>query len=150
MQPPAVGTLLDQRYLLTEFVAEGGMGTVYRARDLQRAEAVAIKVLRSHDSATLQRFSREVHVLHDLQHPNIVRYVGHGRLPNGAPYLAMEWLSGEDLAARLKQGRLPVADVIDLSIAIASALAGAHHQGVIHRARWTPKKTSRNQGSRKG
>ncbi len=133
MQPPAVGTLLDQRYLLTEFVAEGGMGTVYRARDLQRAEAVAVKVLRSHDSATLQRFSREVHVLHDLQHPNIVRYVGHGTLGNGAPYLAMEWLSGEDLAARLKQGRLAIADVIDLSIAIASALAGAHHQGVIHR-----------------
>ena len=133
MQPPAVGTIVDQRYLLTEFVAEGGMGTVYRARDLRRSETVAIKVLRSHDSATVQRFSREVRVLHDLSHPNIVRYVGHGQLEGGSPYLVMEWLSGEDLAARLQRGPLPIRECVELGIAIASALAAAHHQGVIHR-----------------
>lgn len=133
MQPPAVGTIVDQRYLLTEFVAEGGMGTVYRARDLRRGEAVALKLLRSHDSATLQRFSREVRMLHDLSHPNIVRYIGHGQFEGGAPYLVMEWLSGEDLAARLKRGPLAIREVIELGIAITSALAAAHHQGVIHR-----------------
>ena len=133
MLSPAVGILVDQRYLLTEFVAEGGMGTVYRARDLHRSETVAIKMLRSRDPSTLQRFSREVHVLHDLSHPNIVRYIDHGQLEGGAPYLVMEWLSGEDLAARLKRGTLSIHEVVELGIAITSALAAAHHQGVIHR-----------------
>ncbi len=133
MLPLAIGALIDQRFLLTEFVAEGGMSTVFRARDLQRNEAVAIKVLRSHDSATLQRFSREARVLHELSHPNIVRYVAHGQTNSGAPYLAMEWLSGEDLAARLSRGSLSVPEVIELGSAITSALFVAHRQGVIHR-----------------
>lgn len=133
MLPVAIGTLIDQRFLLTEFVAEGGMSTVFRARDLQRGEIVAIKVLHSHDSATLQRFSREARVLHELSHPNIVRYVAHGLTTGGAPYLAMEWLQGEDLAARLSRGPLAISEVIELGAATASALFVAHRQGVIHR-----------------
>lgn len=133
MLPVAIGALIDQRFLLTEFVAEGGMSTVFRARDLQRSETVAIKILRGHDTATLQRFQREARVLHELTHPNIVRYVAHGVTADGAPYLAMEWLSGEDLAARLSRGPLAVSEVIELGAAIAGALHFAHRQGVIHR-----------------
>ncbi|MFO0553470.1 MAG: protein kinase [Polyangiaceae bacterium] len=108
----------------------GGMGYVYRARDLRTGLPVALKVL--HRGAEPSRFEREAKLLAFLNHPHIVRYVGHG-FDQGFSFLAMEWLEGEDLGRRLKRGKLDVATTIELGRAVAEALAHAHARGVVHR-----------------
>src|SRR5688572_7069498 len=95
------GTLLDERFAIVEAVGQGGMGTVFRARDLLRDEVVALKILSGRERAALQRFERERQLLQELSHPGIVRYIAHGVTTDGAPYLVMEWLDGEDLSRRL-------------------------------------------------
>src|ERR1700722_14691966 len=80
-------------------VGSGSMGTVYRAWDCQSGTEVALKIVGRVD---LQgRFAREAHVLATMEHGHIVGYVGHGVEASGQPWLAMEWLDGEDLATRL-------------------------------------------------
>src|SRR5262249_35714609 len=107
-------------------VASGGMGRLYRARDHETGGWVAFK--RLPDGGDDARFLREIEVLAALDHPAIVRYVAHG-----AGWLAMEWLDGEDLAARLLRAPLDVADATRLAERILEALAAAHAAGVIHR-----------------
>ena len=93
---------LANRFRIDTSANSGGMGTIYRAFDEHTGEYVAVKLLHS---ATMpdanERFLREGRVLGELQHPAIVRYVAHGISAQGQPYLAMEWLEGEDLAQRL-------------------------------------------------
>ena len=86
------------------------MGAVYRARDQATGEVVALKFLRGGPGAgsAEARFVEEARVLAALSHPGIVRYVAHGRTADGEPYLVMEWLKGEDLAARLRSAPLSV------------------------------------------
>lgn len=93
------GDLVDDRFEIERRAGHGGMGVVYRALDRRSGETIALKVLLTGEH---ERFSREVEVLAELRHPGIVRYVGHGRLGTGEPYLAMEWLEGRGLDARLK------------------------------------------------
>lgn len=71
-------------------------------------------------------------MLAQLQHPGIVRYVAHGVTTDGAPYIAMEWLNGEDLWARL-QKRVFTVESVRLGKRVADALASAHTQGIVHR-----------------
>ncbi len=106
------------------------MGLVYRARDAQTDEWVALKVL-AHGSA--ERFLREARALSEVTHPHIVRYVDHGHTDAGEPYIAMEWLDGNDLAQKLALGPLPIAQALGLTRAIAGALSVAHGRGVVHR-----------------
>ncbi len=111
----------------------GGMGAVFRAKDLGTGETVALKVLRDDGDGYASRFVRESRVLAELRHPSIVRYIAHGSTPAGAPYLAMEWLEGETLAQRLARGGLTIAESLALVERIASTLAVAHARGIIHR-----------------
>src|SRR5262249_11411319 len=97
MQP---GEIIADRFRIERLAGAGGMGAVFRATDLEGGGKVAIKVLAGHGDEG--RFVREAAVLSALDHPAIVRYSAHGRTPQGSPYLAMEWLEGEDLAARLE------------------------------------------------
>src|SRR4029079_4490051 len=97
MQP---GEVIAERFELEQRVGSGGMGEVYRARDRTSGEAVAVKVLLDRNASGAARFLREAEVLAELCHPSIVRHVAHGASATGAPYLAMEWLSGEDLGSR--------------------------------------------------
>jgi len=127
------GTLFDGRFEVEEFLKAGGMGRVYRGRDCQTAEPVAIKVLQQVGKEDLSRFEREARLLADLSHPAIVRYVGRGDAPDGTPFLAMEWLEGEDLAQRLARGPLDVDETRKLGAAVAAGLARAHAVGVVHR-----------------
>jgi eukaryotic-like serine/threonine-protein kinase len=109
------------------------MGEVFRASDRVTGDAVAVKgMLREHAAASA-RFAREVQVLSELQNPGIVRYVAHGESPEGEPFLAMEWLSGEDLSQRLSRGALSVSETVTLGTRVAAALASAHAGGVVHR-----------------
>src|SRR6202041_2688741 len=101
-----------------------------RAQDTLTSLPVALKIL-THGGT--ERFLREGRVLAELKHPHIVRYVAHGTTHAGEPYLAMEWLDGEDLARRLSRGPLPLADALTLARAVCLAMAAAHARGVVHR-----------------
>lgn len=110
------------------------MGTVWRARDLSGGRA-AVKVLHEllRGELAKERFAREASVLEALQHPGIVRWLAHGENERGEPWLAMEWLEGEDLAARLERAPLTAAESVALVVRVAEALALAHAAGVVHR-----------------
>jgi eukaryotic-like serine/threonine-protein kinase len=126
------GQTLDARFALESLVGSGGMADVYRARELITGRPVALKVLRQSQRGRLTRFRREGDVLARMQHPHIVRYVAHGDGPD-ATWVAMEWLEGESLEARLARGPLTVAECVAAATGIAEALAFAHAQGVLHR-----------------
>ncbi|WP_437959519.1 protein kinase [Sorangium sp. So ce119] len=127
------GERLGARYLIERQAGKGGLGTVYRARDVESGAPVAIKVLREPTDDKRSRFAREARALAALAHPCIVRYIAHGQTPDGELYLAMEWLEGEDLAARLARGRLEPAAAIKVLIRVAEGLVFAHAQGIVHR-----------------
>ena len=123
-------------FLLLQKCGQGAMGVVYVARDLRDDGPVAIKVLPAAylaDHQRARRFASEAEVLASLDHPAIVRHVTHGTTPHGEPFLAMEWLEGEDLARSLLRRRLSVREVIVLGQRIAGGLAAAHARGVVHR-----------------
>ncbi|WP_437337887.1 protein kinase domain-containing protein [Sorangium sp. So ce394] len=128
-----VGDVLEGRFTLDARAGSGGMGEVFRARDNATGQAVAVKVMLARHAGERARFEREVRLLSELSHPAIVQFVAHGQTPDGEPYLAMEWLEGEDLRARLARGMLGVDESIALAARVAAALATAHARGVVHR-----------------
>lgn len=125
--------LVDGRFRVIEIAREGGMGVVYRGIDTQTGEAVAIKMMRGTGQVDESRFFREASVLASLSFPYIVAFRGHGKLPTGEAWLAMEWLEGESLAARLEKGPLSIFDSLLVAKAIASTLVAAHERGIVHR-----------------
>jgi tetratricopeptide (TPR) repeat protein len=124
---------LGDRFVLQGLLGQGGMGTVYRALDERSGSAVAIKLLSTTNAQAEARFHREAEALACVSHPGIVRYIAHGRAPDGQPYLAMEWIEGEDLCAHLERGPLDVKTALRLAGQLVNALAVVHAQGVIHR-----------------
>ena len=127
------GDIVDDRFEIERLAASGGMGEVFRGRDRLSGDPVAVKVLLGGQATDLERFRRETQVLARLSHPGIVRYVAHGALPSGAPYLVMEWLEGHDLENRLQRGRLTVEESVTVAVQVAMALEAAHELGVVHR-----------------
>jgi len=116
-------------------VGAGGMGQVYRARDTRLNRVVAIKVLLPDIDPGFEqsrRFEREAQAIAALNHPHIcaVHDVGN---ENGTPYLVMEYLEGETLAARLSRGPLPLSQALRCAAEISDALDKAHLAGVVHR-----------------
>ncbi len=131
-------SVLDGRFSLESVAAGGGMAVVHRGRDLMTGKPVAIKIARdgSLDATALQRFAQEVGVLQSLDHPAIVKLVGRGTMDDGGlakPYLAMEWLEGEELGRRLRRERLGLPEAVALGRTLASALETAHAAGIVHR-----------------
>ncbi|MCA9708628.1 MAG: protein kinase [Myxococcales bacterium] len=140
------GTLVADRFEVGELVDSGGMGSVYRVLDRHDGgRPAALKVIRGELTAgatsdtsldtqqVLDSFQREAELLANLRHPSIVKYVCHGRTRRGEPYLAMEWVEGEDLQTRLERGPLSVAETLQLGLRLAEGLAAAHRVGVVHR-----------------
>ncbi len=127
------GTIIDDRFRIVERAGEGAMGVVHRAEEMSTGKPVAIKVMHAGGSADKVRFVREVQVLTSLSYPSIVACLGHGTLESGEPWMAMEWVEGEDLASRLKRGPLAPQEALVVVRAIAGALGAAHSQGIIHR-----------------
>ncbi len=109
------------------------MGAVYRAEDGLSGQLVALKVLKVSEPEALARFSREAQLLTEVSHPNIVGYVAHGKTEDDEPFLAMEWIDGEDLSKRLRRGPLTPEDTVRLGVAVAEALGAAHKRGIVHR-----------------
>ena len=122
-------------YRLVEQIGEGGMGVVWRATDTTLGRDVAIKVLPeafSTDPERMARFEREARMLASLNHPNIAAIYGVGSA-GGVRFLAMELVTGDDLAARLTHGPVPVVEALELTRQVAEALEAAHEKGIIHR-----------------
>ncbi|NUO48006.1 MAG: protein kinase, partial [Polyangiaceae bacterium] len=120
------------RFEILNEAGAGGMGIVYRAKDRETGREVALKVLGL--GASHERFAREAEVLGRLDHPAIVDYVAHGKVADGDPWLAMEWLEGVSLSARLRQDPpLSLREAVAIGRQTADALAAAHDKGVIHR-----------------
>jgi Tol biopolymer transport system component/tRNA A-37 threonylcarbamoyl transferase component Bud32 len=132
--PLASGTKLGP-YEIQSPLGAGGMGEVYRARDTRLDRTVAIKILASHLSSSLelkQRMEREARAISSLNHPNICHLYDIGS-QDGTDYLVMEFLEGETLAERLRKGALPLTETLAIGSTIAEALAVAHRQGIVHR-----------------
>lgn len=127
------GTVIDSRFLLERRGGSGSFGTIYRARDTKTGNVVAVKVFHGSD-AEYSRFEREAGILATLHHPNVVSYVDHGRLGDGRPYLAMDWLEGCDLATKLATGGAlePIA-ALRLALRATQGVAAAHAEGILHR-----------------
>src|SRR5690242_13701625 len=129
----ALGECIAERFVVESFASSGGMGAIYRAQDVTTESMVAVKVLAADRFADPNRFLREATVLAGLSHPAIVRYLAHGATPSGALFLAMEWLEGEDLAARLARQPLTVGESLTVLRRACEGLAAAHSRGVVHR-----------------
>ncbi len=133
------GALVAGRYAVEAVAGTGGMCSVYRARDRVEGGLVALKALHrqamgpSGNADAEERFLREVHVLQELRHPSIVRYLDSGIAESGERFLVMEWLQGSDLERHLHSRALCLAEVLGVIQRIAAALAVAHEAGVIHR-----------------
>jgi hypothetical protein len=132
--PP--GTLLAQRYRIVSLLGRGGMGEVYRANDLLLGQTVALKFLpaqwTSHEGA-LARFRNEVRIARQISHPNVCRVYDIGEA-EGATYLSMEYVDGEDLASLLRRiGTLPRDKALEIARQLCAGLAAAHDKGVVHR-----------------
>jgi serine/threonine protein kinase/Tol biopolymer transport system component len=122
-------------YQILQPLGAGGMGEVYKARDLRLDRTVAIKVLPAHvatDPALRARFEREARVVSGLDHPNICVLYDVGR-EDGVEFLVMQYLEGETLQQRLARGPLPLEQVLRYGVEIAEALDKAHRAGVLHR-----------------
>lgn len=123
-------------YRLVRLLGAGGMGEVYLARDLSLGRDVAIKVLSSATSTDREarhRLLREAQAVAQLDHPNICQVFDVGETPDGQAFIAMSYLEGDTLAARLSAGALPVHAALILARDIADALSAAHARGIIHR-----------------
>ena len=130
--PGEEGRFAD-RFLIEREAGVGGMGIVYRAVDAASGEPVALKVLRAGDGPALERFAAEAEALDGIDHPAVVRPIAHGVSRDGEPFLAMEWIDGQSLSARLAGGALAIDDTIALGGRVAGALAALHARGILHR-----------------
>ncbi|NIV49618.1 MAG: protein kinase, partial [Gammaproteobacteria bacterium] len=122
-------------YTLSEKIGEGGMGVVWKAVDTTLDRDVAIKILPeafAGDAERLARFEREAKLLASLNHPNIAGIYGIHEA-DGATFLSMELVDGEDLQQRLSRGALSRKEALNLALQIATAFEAAHETGVIHR-----------------
>ena len=139
----STSTLAGRRlggYQLLERIGAGGMGEVYRARDLRLDRDVAIKILPREftaDPDRQARFAREARVLASLNHPNIGAVYGveedSGHTEDSVRGIVLELVEGETLADRIRHGALPLADALALASQIADALDAAHQKGIVHR-----------------
>src|SRR5947209_14092749 len=132
--PIAIGTQLGS-HEITALLGRGGMGEVYRARDLKLKREVAIKILPeefSRDPDRVSRFQREAEVLASLNHQNIAA-IYDLQEAEGSRFLVLELVEGETLAERIQRGRIPFDEALQIAKSICEALEAAHEQGIVHR-----------------
>ncbi len=132
----AAGELVDD-WQIVHAIARGGFGSVYEAVHRGSGQRAALKLLHAHLLASpemVARLVREAEVIARLRHPNVVELVAAGLATDGRPYLCMELLTGEDLAALLaRRGRLAPPEALALLEPLCAALAAAHERGIVHR-----------------
>ena len=133
---PLIGTVIGSRYRVLEQVGSGAMGSVYRARNVHAEFDVAIKLLHQAartDSSIARRFEDEKRIIAKLRHPNILKLLDSLELPTGDLALVFEFVKGQTLADRIKQGRLTEQETLFVIKEVCDALTEAHGEGIIHR-----------------
>ena len=128
-----VGEVIAGRYQILRRIATGGMADVFLARRTSPKSYVAIKILRSRSPESRRRFKVEADVLGNLQHPGIVRASDFGETADGQSFMALEYLEGEPLSARLANGPLPWREAVEYGIQVAAAVHALHVAGIVHR-----------------
>ena len=130
------GTILDNRYRILGLLGRGGMGEVYKAEDLKLNQTVALKFLPEHfadDVAARERFYNEVRTARQVSHPNVCRVFDIGEV-EGAHFLSMEFIDGDDLSSLLRRiGRLPPDKAVEIARQLCAGLHAIHQVGVLHR-----------------
>lgn len=132
----AIGNIFGERYQIVAKLGSGGMGVVYKARDLELDDLVAIKMLRSDaklDAEQLDRLKSELKLARRITHPNVLRTFDFGE-HQGRPYLSMEYVRGMTLRYLLQQtGRIPFSAALRIARQLCAGLEAAHQVGVLHR-----------------
>jgi hypothetical protein len=135
-QDPFVGKVIDGRYEIQARIGEGGMGVVYRARQVSIDRVIALKMLNQQmagDQTWVQRFYNEAKACSRLQHPNTIRMFDFGQTQDGRLFMTMEFLDGASLRDVLQRGPLAPQRVVKILIQCCASLAEAHSIGIIHR-----------------
>jgi len=130
------GTVIRGKYRIERLLGRGGMGAVYLAEHLLLGRLRALKFISSElsqDPDLLKRFRREALAASELHHPNVVQVLDLDQAEDGAPFIAMEYIEGEDLCHLLDHGPLPVERALALARGIALGLGAAHSKSIIHR-----------------
>lgn len=132
---PEAGKIIAGKYRLLEELGRGGMGRVFKAKDIQLERTVSIKFLSTDllgGPEHRSRFLREARTASALNHPHIcvIHEIGE---EDGAPFIAMEYIAGQTLKELLRAGIMPVDDVVRFGRQIAEALGQAHDRGIVHR-----------------
>lgn len=135
---PLIGQILNDTFQIVRLIGEGGMGRVYEARHRRLPDRrFAIKVLLpefAQNQEIVARFQREAESASSISHPNVVEVIDIQRTRDGAPYIAAEYLDGEELGSFVeKVGRLGVPFAVGVCRQVCRALAAAHARGVVHR-----------------
>src|SRR5918911_195685 len=132
-----VGRVIDGKYRVEGFIAQGGMGAVYRARHILLGDEVVIKTLRSEmrsNAEWLKRFQREGKAARAFRHPNAVTVYDLSSGSDGQVYMVMEFVEGHTLDKELKaRGRLTPEEAVEILEPVADVLDAAHARGVVHR-----------------
>jgi serine/threonine-protein kinase len=132
-----VGKVLDGKYKVEGFIAQGGMGAVYRARHILLGDEVVIKTLRSEmrgNSEWLRRFQREGKAARAFRHPNSVTVYDLSTGTDGMIYMVMEYVEGHTLDQELqRRGRFTPREAVEVLEPVAEVLDAAHARGVVHR-----------------
>ena len=139
LEPPDAEKLVQGtqlgHYEVIALIGEGGMGQVYRARDLKLKRNVALKVLPSRmapDPETLDRFQREAEAVAALNHPNVVTLYSVEE-SDGTRFLTMELVEGHPLTEQIHAGEMSLDDFLKFAIPLAAAVGAAHECGIVHR-----------------
>src|SRR5262245_42201366 len=134
-QPPSFAEHSLSHYQVLSLLGAGGMGEVYLAEDTNLGRKVALKVLPpafTRDQERLRRFEREARSVSALNHPNILTIYEVGVIGD-THFIATEFIDGQTLRERLRDGRLGLDESLEIAIQVASALAAAHEAGIVHR-----------------
>jgi serine/threonine-protein kinase len=135
VEPVGEGHVIAGKYRLERLLGEGGMGTIWRAYNLQLEVPVALKLLRAGMNAAElgERLRVEARAAAKLVHPSIVRVFDIGEAESGEPFIVMELLQGQTLGEMLERGPLSAVNALQLLLPIGEALSLAHSRGVVHR-----------------
>jgi eukaryotic-like serine/threonine-protein kinase len=133
---PRVGTVLAERYRLDALLGEGGMGRVYAAEHVLMRKKLAVKILHRELTSVpevVARFEREAMAAANIDHPNVAAATDFGKLVDGAVFLVLEYVQGENLRDQIAAGPMAVERALGIARQIASALGSAHALNIVHR-----------------